>query len=307
MWLPCLLHVCSDVPVLRGINRPQTVPRLGGLRVSCQHASVKVLVECENRIPEQRTLNPRVRSRWPSALSLSLRGLAAAARSTQRAGQRRSRLRYQGQRPSPFPMFRAPGKNQTRAASSLGTMQNIRRPGHAKSRPQVHRSYTPGQPQARGSGMAVHAPRAAGRSPQRPRPRNGNRMRCRYDSRTAAGGTTRRQPPRAARGREFPETIHPPRRHPRQQIGTQAPRYPPGTLGSRGTRVPERAPGSAPHAKPEWAPRGPCPWPSVEKPTVRTDRDGARIPSAMRPWTPRHSGPQRDKMTHHGTEKKRPA
>jgi len=49
------------------------------------------------------------------------------------------------------------------------------------------------------------------------------------------------------------------------------------------------------------------PWPSVEKPTVRTDRDGAQIPSAMRPWTPRHSGPQRYKMTHHGTEKKRPA
>jgi hypothetical protein len=49
------------------------------------------------------------------------------------------------------------------------------------------------------------------------------------------------------------------------------------------------------------------PWPSVKQPTVRTDRDGARIPSAMRPWTPRHSGPQRYKMTHHGSEKKRPA
>ena len=49
------------------------------------------------------------------------------------------------------------------------------------------------------------------------------------------------------------------------------------------------------------------PWPSEEKPTVRTDRDGAQTPSAMRPWTPRHSGPQRYKMTHHGTEKNRPA
>ena len=28
------------------------------------------------------------------------------------------------------------------------------------------------------------------------------------------------------------------------------------------------------------------PWPSVKQPTVRTDRDRARIPSAMRPWTP---------------------
>jgi hypothetical protein len=49
------------------------------------------------------------------------------------------------------------------------------------------------------------------------------------------------------------------------------------------------------------------PWPSVEKPTVRTDRPGARTPSAIRPWTPRHSAPQRDKVIRHGTEKKRPA
>jgi hypothetical protein len=48
-----------------------------------------------------------------------------------------------------------------------------------------------------------------------------------------------------------------------------------------------------------------CPWPSVKQPTVRTDRPRAPIPSAIGPWTPRHSGPQRDKMTHHGTEKKR--
>src|SRR4051812_13930207 len=26
----------------------------------------------------------------------------------------------------------------------------------------------------------------------------------------------------------------------------------------------------------------------------------ARFPSAMRPWTPQHDGPQRDKVTHHG-------
>ena len=49
------------------------------------------------------------------------------------------------------------------------------------------------------------------------------------------------------------------------------------------------------------------PWTSVKQPTVRADRHRARIPSAMRPWTPRHAGLQRDKMTHHGTEKKRPA
>jgi hypothetical protein len=42
------------------------------------------------------------------------------------------------------------------------------------------------------------------------------------------------------------------------------------------------------------------PW----KATVHTDRDEAQTPSAMRPWTPRHDGPQRNKVTHHGTEKK---
>ena len=83
-----------------------------------------------------------------------------------------------------------------------------------------------------------------------------------------------------ARAREFPE-IHPPAQVPPPAADRNAcPRCPPDTPGSRSTRVPARAPGSAPHAKPEWAPRGPCPWPSVEKPTVRTDRpDG---PDAVR-------------------------
>jgi hypothetical protein len=48
------------------------------------------------------------------------------------------------------------------------------------------------------------------------------------------------------------------------------------------------------------------PCPSVEKPTVRTDRPRAQIPSAIYPWTPRHSGRQRYKVTHHGTEKNGP-
>ena len=43
------------------------------------------------------------------------------------------------------------------------------------------------------------------------------------------------------------------------------------------------------------------------KPTVHTDRPRGRTPSAICPWTPRHSGPQRYKVTHGGTEKKRPA
>ena len=43
------------------------------------------------------------------------------------------------------------------------------------------------------------------------------------------------------------------------------------------------------------------------KPTVPRTAPWPRFPSAMRPWTPQHGGLQRDKMTHHGTEKKRPA
>ena len=43
------------------------------------------------------------------------------------------------------------------------------------------------------------------------------------------------------------------------------------------------------------------------KPTVHTDRPGGRTPSAICPWTPRHSGLQRYTVTHDGTEKKRPA
>jgi hypothetical protein len=68
-----------------------------------------------------------------------------------------------------------------------------------------------------------------------------------------------------------------------------------------------QSPGLAANVKPEDAASGARPWPSMKQPTVRTDRFRAPIPSAMRPWTSRQSGPQRDKVTHHGTYKKRPA
>ena len=45
-------------------------------------------------------------------------------------------------------------------------------------------------------------------------------------------------------------------------------------------------PDSAAHVKPEHAAGVARPWPSVKQPTVRTDRPRARIPSAIRPWTP---------------------
>ena len=64
------------------------------------------------------------------------------------------------------------------------------------------------------------------------------------------------------------------------------------------------------------------PWPSAESrrctptaTTVHTDRRNCAhrpslqhgSPSAMRPWTAQYDGLQRDKVTHAGTEKKRPA
>jgi hypothetical protein len=55
------------------------------------------------------------------------------------------------------------------------------------------------------------------------------------------------------------------------------------------------------------------PWsrpPSVAvraKPTVPRTAPRPRFSSAMRPWTAQHNGLQRDKVTHDGTEKKRPA
>jgi hypothetical protein len=56
-------------------------------------------------------------------------------------------------------------------------------------------------------------------------------------------------------------------------------------------------------SRPEHAACAARPWPSVEKPTVRTDRPGPQTPSALRPWTPRHSGPQRDKVPPRDREK----
>jgi hypothetical protein len=172
------------------------VPRR--LLISRPRASLKMLVECDNRIPEQRTLNPRVRSRWLLTLSLFLRDLAVAAHATRRAGQRRSRLRYQGQRSSPFPMFRAPGEDQTCAASSPGTYaEHPALPGTRKAVRRFIGVTRRGSPQARGSGMAVRTPTRGATPAIAGRPARGTatRMQCRHASRTAAGRATRRQPP----------------------------------------------------------------------------------------------------------------
>jgi len=179
----------------------------------CQYlpaCRVKMLLEGRNRTPEQRTLNPRVRSRLAVGF-IAIAPWSGCCRPFHAAG-RTAQIAPALPRPAAQPVSHVPCARQESDPRSplLGTMQNIRRPGHAKSRPQVHRSYTPGQPQTRADPAwpsMRHAQRGARHSG--PRPRNGNRMRCRHDSRTAAGGTTRRQPPRGARAREFPE-IHPP-------------------------------------------------------------------------------------------------
>ncbi len=105
------------------------------------------------------------------------------------------------------------------------------------------------------------------------------------------------RPPSRSPGQPPWPSSHPPSPAARGPGNRPGPR--PGTRDARPARRPAS---SRKHAA--GAAR---PWPSVEQPTVRTDRDGARIPSAIRPWTPRHAAPQRYKVTHHGTEKKRPA
>lgn len=63
---------------------------------------------------------------------------------------------------------------------------------------------------------------------------------------------------------------------------------------------------SAARVKPGHAASAARPWPSVETPTVHTDRRNCAHrpslrpgrPSAMRPWTAQHDGPQRNKLAH---------
>jgi len=63
--------------------------------------------------------------------------------------------------------------------------------------------------------------------------------------------------------------------------------------------------GGAPQARPRRQ-RGPSVAVRGKPPVTPTARQ-AQTPSAIRPWTPQHHGPQRDKATHHRTEKKQPA
>jgi hypothetical protein len=84
------------------------------------------------------------------------------------------------------------------------------------------------------------------------------------------------------------------------------PDHPAGIAPGRQTDTPgmhARAGGTPQAETRAWHAR---PWPSVESrrctPTVKQPRR----PSAICPWTPRHADIQRHKMTHAGTERKRP-
>jgi hypothetical protein len=115
-----------------------------------------------------------------------------------------------------------------------------------------------------------------------------------HRARERAGGPRPLSPPAVTLSRiASPITCHPPSR-------------PPGSRNGR-THSGMHARFRADVKPPDNAASAARPWPSVEKPTVRTDRPEARTPSAIRPWTPRHAAPQRYTMTHHGTKKKRPA
>ena len=125
---------------------------------------------------------------------------------------------------------------------------------------------------------------------------------------TAVPGTVTEQltPARPRHRRTAAKTLNTPSTNAR----ATRPLRPPGKrhdLPSRRATNADPRPTQRPHAKPEHAAAAARPWPSVKQPTVRTDRPGARIPSAMRPWTPQHRGLQRDKVTQHETQKKRPA
>ena len=143
-----------------------------------------MLVDWMNRTPEQRTLNPRVGSRWLPALSLYL---AAATHATRRAGQRRSRLRYQGWQPGPFPMFRAPGEESGPRSHLSGThAEHPALPGTRNPSAGTSELHARASPHARGPGMAVRTPHAARRPPQRAAPPAERQPACRAATLPAA-------------------------------------------------------------------------------------------------------------------------
>jgi hypothetical protein len=146
--------------------------------------------------------------------------------------------------------------------------------------------------------------------PSRPQPPTGY---AGHYCRTARTGARDRAPRRRTRGRPAPAPpARPPSRSPGSAVQPSAhppsPAAPPpanhrgrqaGCTGMHARLSGSRQAGTRDRRGPSVAVRG--------KPTVRTDRPGGRTPSAICPWTARHRDLQRDKVTHGGTEKKRPA
>jgi hypothetical protein len=169
-----------------------------------------------------------------------------------------------------------------------------------KSLPQVHRSFTPGQPCKRRSSTAVRTPHVGAVGHSGPsRPRNGKPIcHCRqvpaarpdgpHDASRDRGcppGSARATVPHASAG----QTARPPaqRRHPPHECpGPEAPSDVTSAISARPSRPPssrgparttgrphmEGTPGSAAPLKPGHAASAARPWPSVESPTVSPDR-----------------------------------
>jgi hypothetical protein len=155
--------------------------------------------------------------------------------------------------------------------------------------------------------------------PSRPQPPTGYAGHYCRTARSPAGrrhprtGARDRAPRRRTRGRPAPAPpARPPSRSPGSAVQPSAhppsPAAPPpanhrgrqaGCTGMHARLSGSRQAGTRDRRGPSVAVRG--------KPTVRTDRPGGRTPSAICPWTARHRDLQRDKVTHGGTEKKRPA
>ena len=178
-----------------------------------------------------------------------------------------------GQRPSPFPTFRAPGEDQTRAASSPGT--HAEHPALPGTRKAVRRfigvTRRAARKRADPAWPSVRRARRDARHSGPPRPRNGNPHAVPPLPAPRPDGphdASRPGPPAPANSRK---SIRPPRRHLRQQIGTQVPvallaHQAAAALASRRERPAQRCTRSrnGHSATLSVAVRG--------KPTVRTDR-----------------------------------
>ena len=164
---------------------------------------------------------------------------------------------------------------------------------------------------------AVHVPRAD-RDRSRPLCPTGCAGRYCRTARSPAGrrhprrGIRDRAPRLRTRGRPVPPPpARPPSRSPGSRPAISAPALPGRPVPGKSPGPPGRMYGNARSTQRLTSSRSPRPARPVRGRPWKAD--GAHRPSqgpdavAICPWTPRHSGPPRYKVTHGGTEKKRPA